>query len=102
MTRAPEDVREAELAVLRVLWEAGPATRRLISDRLYRDGGPSAYTTVQKLLERLEKKGLVQRDAAERLSFRARISRDELIGRRLAEMADRLCDGSLTPLLLNL
>ncbi len=103
MTRSPHDVPEAELAVLEVLWERGPATRRQITDRLYPRGGPSAYTTVQKLLERLEGRALVARDEqAEPIAFTARISRDELISRRLADMADRLCGGSVAPLLLNL
>jgi predicted transcriptional regulator len=103
MTRSSHDVPESELAVLEVLWELGPATRRHITDRLYSGGGPSAYTTVQKLLERLEKRDLVSREGGgERIVFSARLSKDELIARRLAEMADRLCGGSLAPLLLNL
>jgi predicted transcriptional regulator len=103
MTRSSHDVPESELAVLEVLWELGPATRRQITDRLYPGGGASAYTTVQKLLERLEKRELVSREGGgDRLVFSARLSKDELIGRRLAELADRLCGGSLAPLLLNL
>jgi BlaI family penicillinase repressor len=103
MTKAPHDVPEAQLAVLRVLWEHGPATRRRITDELYPGGGPSAYTTVQKLLERLVEKGFVRRDeTAEPLTFAAVVSRDELISRRLADVAEQLCSGSFTPLLLNL
>jgi predicted transcriptional regulator len=103
MTRSPHDVPEAELAVLEVLWELGPATRRQITDRLYPGGGPSAFTTVQKLLERLVARGLVARAGEPgRLVFAALLSRDEWISRRLADMADRLCGGSLAPLLLNL
>jgi hypothetical protein len=36
------------------------------------------------------------------LTFKAVIDRDELIGRRLRHMAEQLCGGSLTPLLINL
>jgi len=103
MTRPPHDVPQAELAVLEVLWELGAATRRQITDRLYPGGGASAYTTVQKLLQRLENRQLVARQGgSERLLFLARVSKDELISQRLADLADRLCGGSLTPLLLNL
>jgi predicted transcriptional regulator len=103
MARSSDDVPRAELAVLEVLWELGPATRRQITDRLYPGGSASAYTTVQKLLERLEKRALVLREGGgDRLVFSARVSKDELISRRLADMADRLCGGSLAPLLLNL
>jgi BlaI family penicillinase repressor len=103
MTRPPHDLPESLLAVLRVLWERGPATRRQITDELYPDGSPSGYTTVQKLLERLEQRELVRREGTgEPLTFTAVVGRDELISRRLADVAEQLCGGSLTPLLMNL
>ena len=61
MSRSPQDVTDAELAVLEVLWDEGPCSRRRIADVLYPGGQPAHYTTVQKLLERLESKGLVAR-----------------------------------------
>lgn len=103
MARTPQDVTDAELAVLQVLWERGPASRRQLTDRLYPGGSPAYYTTVQKLLERLEGKGYVaQVESPGALTFQAVISRDELINRRLLEMAEKLCEGSITPLLMNL
>ena len=103
MARTPQDVTDAELAVLRVLWERGESARRQIADVLYPGGGPAKYTTVQKLLERLERKGCVSRaGGAGAVTFRAAVCREELISRRLLEVARKLCDGSLTPLLMNL
>ena len=103
MARTPQDVTDAELAVLQVLWDRGPATRRQITDILYPGGGPSHYTTVQKLLERLEAKGFVRKDRGEAaLTFTATVGREELISRRLLDVAEKLCGGSLTPLLINL
>ena len=103
MARKPQDVTDAELAILQVLWERGPASRRQLTDRLYPGGSPAHYTTVQKLLERLEAKGYVtQQGGSGVLTFTATISRDELISRRLLDMAEKLCDGSVTPLLINL
>lgn len=103
MARTPQDVTDMELAVLQVLWENGTSTRRQITDVLYRGGGPAHYTTVQKLLERLETKGHVVRTAgAGPLTFTATIDREQLISRRLLDVADKLCGGSLTPLLMNL
>jgi fructose/tagatose bisphosphate aldolase len=55
-------VTDAELDVLRVIWDRGSATIRAIADRLYPAGGTSEYATVQKLLERLEGKECVVRD----------------------------------------
>ena len=46
--------------MLQVLWERGEATRRQVADTLYPGGSESHYATVQKLLERLEKKGFVR------------------------------------------
>lgn len=103
MGRKRQDVTDAELAVLRVLWEQGPATIRELTDVLYPKGRASHYATVQKLLERLEAKRCVKRER--RLpahQYRAAIDLDALIGRRLEEMAEKLCDGSMTPLLTHL
>src|SRR5205085_9480344 len=72
-------------------------------DVLYPGGGPAHYTTVQKLLERLEDKGYVTHARGEAaLTFTAVVGREELISRRLQDVATKLCGGSLTPLLMNL
>ncbi len=103
MARTPQDVTDAELAVLNVLWDGGPATIRQITDALYPRGGVSKYATVQKLLERLEADGYVRRDRTASVHvFAATVSRDDLIGRRLRSLADKLCGGSMTPLLSHL
>src|SRR5262249_10192887 len=57
MARTPPDVTDAELAVLQVLWDRGPATIRELTPLLYPDVTDASYATVQKLLERLEAKG---------------------------------------------
>jgi predicted transcriptional regulator len=98
-----ENVTNTELAILEVLWTGGPATIRQITDRLYPHGKPSHYATVQSLLVRLESKGCVARDRSGFAHvFRATVERAGLIGRRLKDLADRLCEGSMTPLLLHL
>jgi predicted transcriptional regulator len=103
MPRTPRDVTEAEMAVLQVLWDQGPSNRRQITDLLYPEGGPAHYTTVQKLLERLEAKEYVTKERDQGvLTFTAVVGREELISRRLQDVADKLCGGSITPLLLNL
>lgn len=97
------DVTEAELALMRALWEQGPATIRQLAEQVYALEGTSVYATVQKLLERLEAKGFVRRDRSEAVHvFSAVVDRETLIGRRLRAVADSLCGGSLTPLLTHL
>src|SRR5688572_4327902 len=83
MPKPQQDVTDAELAVLQHLWDVGQTTIRAITDALYPGGGASRYATVQKLLERLEAKGHVTRDAGTvPHRFSAKVGRRELIGRR--------------------
>src|SRR5262245_48897957 len=97
------DVSETELAILDVLWELGQATIRQIDARLYRRPTTASYATVQKLLDRLEAKGCVRRDRAGFAHvFRATVERRTLLDQRLQEVADKLCGGSLAPLVTHL
>jgi BlaI family penicillinase repressor len=103
MSGRVRDVTETELAILEVLWDAGPSTVRQVVDRLYPGGGPSAPPTVQKLMERLESKGFVIRDRSGELQrFAATVDRRAIISARLRSVAEELCDGSLTSLLTHL
>jgi predicted transcriptional regulator len=103
MARTPQDITDAELDVLQVLWKHGPLPIRRIAELLYSEAKTSQYATVQKLLERLESKDCVARDRSTNVHvFSAAINRDELVGRRLQAVAEQLCEGSLTPLLTNL
>ncbi len=96
-------VPDAELAVLKVLWESGPSTIRSITDSLYPRGEAAHYATVQKLLERLQERGYAARQREARVNvYRATVARDDLLRERLRDAADKLCDGSLTPLLTQL
>jgi BlaI family transcriptional regulator, penicillinase repressor len=97
------NVTEAELRVLHALWDLGACTIRKLTDHLYPGGGQSAYATVQKLLDRLEEADCVARDrSAMTHVFVAAVSRDAFLGTQLRAVADRLCGGSVTPLLTHL
>ncbi len=103
MARTPQDITDAELAVLSLLWNRGRSTVRELTDILYPNGTGAHYATVQKLLERLEIKKFVKRDRKPwPHQFESRIDREELIGRRLQTTADKLCGGSLVPLMNHL
>jgi len=94
---------DAELAVLKVLWERQAATVREIMEALYPQGETSEYATVQKLLDRLQGRGCVTRQRRARAHvYTPAVDRDRLIREQLREAADRLCEGSLTPLLTQL
>lgn len=103
MGREAQGVADAELAVLEELWKGTPLTVRQLTDAIYDPGNDAQCATVQKLLERLEGKDCVARNRKARPHvYRATIGRDELIARRLRDTADRLCGGSLIPLITNL
>jgi BlaI family penicillinase repressor len=94
---------EAELRVMKVLWEHGPGTVRQLSEVLNRKGRRWAYTTVLTLLQRLQAKGFATSDASSSAHvFHAATSRDELIRLQLKNVADQLCGGAPAPLLLAL
>jgi BlaI family penicillinase repressor len=103
MPREAQDVTDAELNLMQVLWEHGRCSIRQLTGVLYGDAGPAQYATVQKQLDRLEAKGFVQRNRSLFVhTFTAAVDRDALIGRQLRAMADKLCGGSLAPILSHL
>jgi predicted transcriptional regulator len=103
VNRESYDLPDAELAVLSILWDRGPATIRQLAEELYPAGNEAHYATVQKLLDRLEAKGCVSRDRSSWAHvFTASVERDEIIGRKLQAVAEKLCGGSLSPLVTNL
>jgi predicted transcriptional regulator len=103
MKRSLKELSETELAILKVVWEKPGVTIREVTDVLYPGGDVAHYATVQSLLDRLEEKGYVLRGRAGRAhTFRAAVSREEFVGLRLRDLAQKLGDGSLTPILTHL
>jgi BlaI family transcriptional regulator, penicillinase repressor len=92
-------VSDAELEVLKMLWENGPATVRDVSAALRERRRRLAYNTVLTLLSRLRDKGYVAADRRDTAHvFRPLVTREELLGSSLAALAERLCDGTASPL----
>lgn len=91
---------DAELAILRILWERGPSTVRQVHDVLGRSR-PSAYTTALKLLQIMTEKGLVERDERDRTHiYRAHLSEEQTQRQLVRDLADRAFGGSATKLVL--
>ena len=96
-------VSDTELEVLKVLWATGPATVRDVAAALRKQRRRLAYNTVLTLLSRLRDKGYVTADRRDTAHlFRAAVTRDDLLGSSLAALADRVCDGTASPLVLAL
>jgi predicted transcriptional regulator len=96
-------VADAELRVLKILWDKQPLSAREVTSALYSRTTNSEIGTVQTLLQRLEGKGLVVRDRSQHVHrFTASMSQADFAGRELEAMVDKLTDGSMVPLLAHL
>ena len=88
---------------MELLWQDERLTARDIRERLYRGAAKAQHGTVQRLLQRLEDKGYVQRDRSLFVHlFSAAISRQAYAGRQLESLADKLTAGSFAPLITHL
>ena len=91
---------DAELAILRVLWERGACTVRQVHDALGRERA-TAYTTALKMLQIMTEKGLVRRDESERTHiYQARLSEDQTQRQLVRDLVDRAFGGSSSKLVL--
>lgn len=85
---------DAELEILRVLWDRGPSTVREVLDAL-EDERSRTYTTLLKLLQIMHEKGIVARDESGRSHvYRATQEREPTQRALLRDLADRAFAGS--------
>jgi len=92
---------DAELAILRILWERGPSTVRQVHEVLARDRQAAAYTTALKLLQIMTDKGLVERDERERTHvYRARFGEEQTQRQLVRDLVDRAFGGSSLKLVM--
>ncbi len=91
----------AELAVMNLLWQnTDDMTARQIREQLYPDETKGQHGTVQRLLQRLEDKGFVERDRSLSVHFfSAAVSRQSYAGSQLESLADKLTSGSFARLI---
>ena len=98
-----QQLANAELAVMNLLWQNDRLTARQIREQLYPDANKAQHGTVQRLLQRLEDKGYVERDRGLSVHlFSAAISRQAYAGGQLELLASKLTAGSFTPLITHL
>src|SRR5215218_8574339 len=91
---------DAELAILRVLWERGPSTVRQVHESL--SGGRAiGYTTVLKLMQIMADKGIVERDETDRTHvYTPRRSEEHTQRQLLQDLLDRAFGGSALKLVM--
>ena len=91
---------DAELAILRVLWDLGPCTVRQVHEVLSRER-PAAYTTSLKLLQIMTEKGLVSRDERDRSHvYHAKLTEEQTQRQLVRDLLDRAFGGSASKLVM--
>jgi predicted transcriptional regulator len=91
---------DAELSILRILWERGPSTVRQVHEILAVER-PAAYTTALKLLQIMTEKGLVERDERDRTHiYRAKLSEETTQRQLVRDLLDRAFGGSSSKLVM--
>jgi len=91
---------DAELAILRVLWDRGPSTVRQVFEVLSAEK-ELGYTTVLKMLQIMHEKGLVQRDITDRVhTFSTAQTQTQTQRNMLDDLLDKAFGGSSTSLVM--
>jgi BlaI family transcriptional regulator, penicillinase repressor len=89
-----------ELRIMRVIWNRGASTVSEVQGELK---PPLAYTTVQTMLNILERKGRLKRELQGRAYiYSARVSEARAVGQGLRDLIDRMFGGSSEELVMSL
>jgi predicted transcriptional regulator len=100
VTSTPPKPTDAELAILRVLWQRGSSTVRQVHDAMSARR-PTGYTTTLKLLQIMTDKGLVERDERDRSHiYTARVSEVQTQQQLTDDLLDRVFGGSAMKLVM--
>ncbi|MDX1408146.1 MAG: BlaI/MecI/CopY family transcriptional regulator [Saprospiraceae bacterium] len=91
----------AELEILKVLWESGPASVRDVHNQLS-EGRDVYYTTTLKTMQVMVAKGLLERDTSQRAHIYApTVSRRDIAGNLIDGLVDGLFKGSTARLVVS-
>lgn len=91
---------ESELEILNILWEKGPCTVREIHEVLEKTK-EAGYTTTLKLMQIMNEKNLVNRDASSKTHiYQANISQEDTQGQMVKKMIDTVFNGSAMDLVM--
>ena len=96
----PPKPTDAELAILRVLWQRGPSTVRDVWEQL-NPKQHTGYTTVLKTMQIMSEKGLLARDETDRSHvYRAARSEAQTQRQVVGHLLERLFSGSAPKLVM--
>ena len=99
--KGPPRPTDAELGILRVLWQRGPSTVREVQEAL-NQVRPTGYTTALKTLQIMTEKGLVRRDEQQRAHvYEAQFAQHQTQRQMVGDLLNRVFDGSASNLLMH-
>lgn len=99
--KSPSQLTPLELRIMQVLWEKGASTVQAVQERL--PGESLAYTTVQTMLNVLQRKGKVKRRlVGKAYEYRPVLSRERALREAAGDLLDRMFGGSVDALLMSL
>lgn len=102
MPEATPRLGKVQLQILQILWRAGEATARQITEELEKSS-PIAHSTVQTLLRKLEAKGAVMHEVKDRVFvFRPLFKQSEVTGTAASDLLTRVFGGSVYGLVSHL
>jgi predicted transcriptional regulator len=102
MRRSSNRPTDAELEILRVLWNQGPSTVREIHDILNQTK-PTGYTTVLKLTQIMAEKALVRRNEVQFQRahvYEASVPKEQTQRQLVGDLVGRAFDGSAGELVM--
>ena len=100
--KAPDSLTPLELRIMQVLWREGPGNVQHVQKNLPA-GTDLAYTTVQTMLNVLQRKGRVGRTLNGRaFDYRAVVSEEKILGQAVRDLVERMFGGSSEELVMSL
>ena len=98
-----KELTERELEIMHVFWDRGDSTAAEVRETLARASRDLAYTTVATLIRILDEKGFVKQINQERpFVYRPIRTFDEVSGRMVSDLVERVFRGSSEQLLMKL
>ena len=96
----PLPLTKLELQIMQVIWRDGAGTVAAVQDSLDQ---PLAYTTVQTMLNILERKGKLKRELDGRAYvYSAKVTEEKALGQGVRDLIDRMFGGSSEDLVMSL
>jgi len=91
---------DAELGILRVLWQRGPSTVREVRNVLDVEK-PTGYTTVLKFMQIMHEKGLLVRDESQRSHvYQPRVPAEKTQRQLVSDLLEQAFEGSVRNLVM--